>query len=53
MEKAKKALLANRDLRLEYGFGRDHDLATKLGLLLPHIQLGAAGLRLVAPQKDG
>jgi len=41
METAKKALLANRDLRLEYGFGRD--LATKLGLLLPHVRLGTTG----------
>ena len=41
METAKKALLANRDLRLEYGFGRD--LATKLGLLLPHVRLGITG----------
>ena len=41
METAKKALLANRDLRLEYGLGRD--LATRLGLLLPHVRLGATG----------
>ncbi|GGR22558.1 hypothetical protein GCM10008957_38240 [Deinococcus ruber] len=41
MPTGQKTLLANRDLRLEYGFGRD--LATKLGLLLPHVRIGAMG----------
>ena len=41
METAKKSMLANRDLRLEYGLGRD--LATKLAQLLPHVRMGAMG----------
>ena len=41
MQTGQKALLANRDLRLEYGLGRD--LATKLGQLLPHVRMGSMG----------
>lgn len=37
----KKTLLANNDLRHEYGLGRD--LSTQLARLLPHVKTGRAG----------
>ncbi|WP_425146173.1 hypothetical protein [Deinococcus sp.] len=41
MPTGQKILLANTDLRFEYGLGRD--LATRLGLLLPHVRVGTVG----------
>lgn len=36
-----KSLLANNDLRAEYGLGRD--LATRVARLLPHVKAGRSG----------